>query len=226
MSIGALTIILSVLENKKYEREQTEELVIQTSKKTGERPNDMLVKLINDRVNDTKFSVTLEDYGSFRSVENAVNKMKNVIIKEGVKEKLKFRFSFKSFYPKGRLSNYKHLQYSFNKNKRFIITVVVRPPKYDKKYEINYSCMRYRAKTVEELVEDTRGLIYTIKQRHYTAVDQNYEMCEEGYCSWLDEAAGFSSCPACESEEFINIANTEKLRIVPNSFWIVSWLHF
>ena len=45
--------------------------------------------------------------------------------------------------------------------------------------------------------DSLKGIIHIIRQRHYTAVDQDYEQYEEGYDKELDDLAGFTS----ESEE-------------------------
>lgn len=105
MSIGSLTIILSLLENKNYEREYVQKCVIETSKRTKEKPNDVLLELIDKKITGVKFPVTLEDYGSFKTVEAAVDKMKQTILKDGVKDKLKFVFRFKTFYLKVKSLN-------------------------------------------------------------------------------------------------------------------------
>ena len=69
------------------------------------------------------------------------------------------------------------------------------------KYEISYAGISIRSKTVEDLVKNLKGIEYVIKHRHFTAVNPNYDVHREGYDSYLDELAGFSSESDYESEQ-------------------------
>ena len=203
MSIGSLTIITSLLQNKKYDRDDVKNCLIETSKKYKERPNDILIELIDESIKNTQFPVTLEDddiTNSFKTIDEAVNKMRAIILKDGIGKKRTFVFRFKAFFPKGKLSTYKHLGYSFNKNRFTHISVTFTSPnRYEKEYEIKYSVIRHTEMNLPDLVDNDslKGIIHIIRQRHYTAVDQDYEQYEEGYDKELDDLAGFTS----ESEE-------------------------
>jgi hypothetical protein len=114
--------------------------------------------------------------------------MKQTIIKDGVKDKLKFVFSFKTFFPKGKKSEYDKLPYAFNKNKLTNIVVVATPPqRYSSDYQLSFSCIKYESDSVQNLVKDLRGVVAVIKQRHFTDVSETYDEHEEGYDYGLDD---------------------------------------
>ena len=103
MSIGSLTIITSLLQNKKYDRDDVKNCLIETSKKYKERPNDILIELIDESIKNTQFPVTLEDddiTNSFKTIDGAVNKMRAIILKDGIGKRGRLYLDLKRFSQK------------------------------------------------------------------------------------------------------------------------------
>lgn len=121
------------------------------------------------------FSILFKGYGSFKTVEDAMQKMHQIM--ENLNEKTKFIFTFKTFDKKR----------SINFIMRFF------PPntkkyKNNKKYEIEVYDSRMKGKNLKELAFRYYFIIAMIKRRYFTgAFPDDYDIECEGYDEELDK---------------------------------------
>lgn len=171
MSVQSLSIVLNLIDKEKYNEETIKNCIIKTCIKTGEDFGDVLDTLLEELTKSAKFSVTLDGYGSFKNVEDAVTKMKNIVIKNGVSEKINFKFTFKDF----------------NKKNFGNVDVLIEHD-FGKKFNLISHPFGFQEKTLEKLMSASYStIVYLIKLRHFMYTELNYDHTSEGNDKELHE---------------------------------------